>query len=185
MKATTLQKRIESELTLKDGKTIAKKYADVLDMLIFNKTYRPYYYSGTGRFTSCAGVDYISTALKMLGVDFETGNDAPRGGHSGYFVRLTKKGIEQTKEWRSERLFELKKQNEMLEKAAAEAKQIHDEKIQQIKDKIKADPQLSNFISRKRFEGEKDRTIAWKLTSETRVPNLYGYSVKEILNAIL
>ena len=184
MKAITLQKRIESKLTLKDGKTIAKCYSDVIDFIVYKRISHPYYYSGAGRFAKCAGVDYISTALKLIGVDFETGNDSPRGGHLGYFVRLTKKGVEQTKEFRE---VWLKKVHE-IKLADAENDRIETEKINlrisEIKELISNNERISDFINRKRNQGDKDRTIAWKLTSENRTPNLYGYSVNEILNAI-
>ena len=184
MKANTLQKRIESKLTLRDGKTIAKCYENVIDFIVYNRISHPYYYSGSGRFSKCAGVDYISTALKLIGVNFETGNDAPRGGHLGYFVKLTKKGVEQTKEFRE---VWLKKVHE-IKSADAEMCRIDAERINlrisEIKELISNNERLSDFINRKRNQGDKYRTIAWKLTSETRTPNLYGYSVNEILNAI-
>ena len=35
----------------------------------------------------------------ILGIDYETGNDAPRGGMNGYFVKLTEKGKRQVKDF--------------------------------------------------------------------------------------
>lgn len=184
MKAETLQKLIDSKLTLKDGKTIAKNYREVINFIVYNKTSRPYYYSGKGRFSTCAGVDYIGTALRILGIDFETANDAPRGGHSGYFVRLTKKGIRQTKSFRDEKLqlyAEIYKVNE--------AKKIEIENLaltrrNEIVSLILGDMRFSDFINRKISEGNSNRTIAWKLSSGLRVPNLAGYSISEILTVI-
>lgn len=184
MKASTLQKRIESKLTLKDGKTIAKCYSEVVDFIVYNKKSHPYYYSGSGRFCKCAGVDYISTALRFLGIDYETGNDAPRGGYSGYFVKLTKKGIEQTKEFRKEKLASYKEFEQAQEAQALAEKQNFDLRVSEISKLISEDLDLQSFISRKRAEGNKDRKIAWKLTSETRKPNLHGYSISEIISAL-
>ena len=184
MKKETLQKLIYSKLTLKDGKTIAKIHSDVIDLIVFNQTYKPYHYSGSGRNISKAGVDKASAGLRIIGVDFETGNDSPCGGHSGYFVRLTKNGIKQTKDYRDSQLA-LYKENDRLQQI--KNKEITLEKSNkkaELMSLIKSDFRFYDFIHRKRYEGNNDRKIAWKLTSETRVPNLYGYSIKEIIDTI-
>ena len=177
MKAETLQKLIEKHLTLKDGKTIAKNYSEVVDFIVNNKTHRPYYYSGSGRFAKCAGVDYISVALKLMGIDYETGNDAPRGGHAGYFVRLTKKGIAQTKPFRDAKLQEIEAKKNVANVCALI-------RINEIKALISKDIRFNDFITKKRIEGNSNRTIAWKLGSKSRVPNLNGYSISEILTVL-
>ena len=48
--------------------------------------------SGSGRFTS--NLDYTSDVvelLSLLGVKFEQGNDSPRGGKTGNFVKINTK----------------------------------------------------------------------------------------------
>ena len=185
MKAETLQKRIESRLTLKNGKTIAKVYDGVTDFIIYNRTSHPYYYSGSGRFVRCAGVDRISAALKLIGVDFEIGNDAPRGGHSGHFIKLSKKGLAQTKDFREKALKVEAERALKVEAEKAEQKKVFDEKVADIKLRVSNDIRLQAFIARKKAEGEKIRTTAWKLTSCSRTPNLSDFSISQIMGAIL
>ena len=185
MKAETLQKRIESKLTLKDGKTVASRYSEVIDLVVYKSVARPYYYSGLGRFAKRAGVDHISPALKLLGIDFETGNDAPRGGHSGYFITLSKKGLAQTKDFREKALKVEAERALKVEAEKAEQKKVFDEKVADIKLRVSNDIRLQAFIARKKAEGEKIRTTAWKLTSCSRTPNLSDFSISQIMGAIL
>ena len=41
------------------------------------------------------------SGLTMIGIDFITGNDAPRGGKEGYYIMLTHKGQIQVREYAS------------------------------------------------------------------------------------
>lgn len=41
----------------------------------------------------------LEWGLHALGIDYETGNDAPRGGKNGYFVKLTAKGRRQVRDY--------------------------------------------------------------------------------------
>ena len=98
MKKETLQARIEKNLYTKGGK-LAKKYELVIDLL--NHPYRvmrPIYWGYKGR-TLHDGSANLEWGLHALGIDYETGNDAPRGGKNGYFVKLTAKGRRQVKEY--------------------------------------------------------------------------------------
>lgn len=65
-----------------------------------------------------------------------------------------------------------------------EDERIYNLQVEACKEKIEASEILQNFIKTKREKGEKDRTIAWKLSSKTRKPNLSEYSVKVIYNTI-
>lgn len=53
------------------------------------------YYTGSGRFSKSARSN-PEKYLAIWGVDHESGNDAPRGGVSGDYVKLTSKGKRQT-----------------------------------------------------------------------------------------
>lgn len=91
MKKGTLQARIEKHLFTKSGK-LARKYEEVIELLNNpDKIMRPIYWrrKGDSLHDSHENLEY---GLLILGVDYETGNDAPRGGLNGYFVRLTAKG---------------------------------------------------------------------------------------------
>lgn len=49
------------------------------------------YYTGSGRFTSSySAQSTVIAILKAQGYKFETGNDAPRGGVSGEFVKVSR-----------------------------------------------------------------------------------------------
>lgn len=100
MKAETLQKRIEKNLFTKAGK-LAVKYEEVMELLRNPcQTIHPIHWRVSGRHVYITGNNYnLENGLKLLGIDYETGNDAPRGGMNGYYVRLTAKGKRQVEEF--------------------------------------------------------------------------------------
>lgn len=65
-----------------------------------------------------------------------------------------------------------------------EEEHIYNLQVEACKKEINASERLQKFIKEKREKGEKDRTIAWKLSSSTRKPNLSNFSVKVIYNTI-
>lgn len=97
MKASTLQNRLDKRYT---GSKATKAYQMVSDMINqTNKTYavrgaiiRPCYASGSGRFTS--NQDHTSAVvniLNLLGIKYQSGNDAPKGGLTGNFIKILTK----------------------------------------------------------------------------------------------
>jgi hypothetical protein len=55
------------------------------------------YYQGGGRYTKAIDqTPYVLTALKKMGIEAISGNDAPRGGIGGNYVKLTAKGMKAT-----------------------------------------------------------------------------------------
>lgn len=44
--------------------------------------------------------DEVTALLKLLKIDYTLGNDAPRGGATGNYIKLSTKGMRQTKEYR-------------------------------------------------------------------------------------
>ena len=123
MKANTLADRITAKLTTKDGE-IAKKYADV-EKVLMGYRYHGRSYSGSGRYVHTTDGKHYSTieGLRLIGVDFVTGNDAKFGGKSGDFVELSPKGKRQVAEWAKMRKAEIaeaeaKKQADLAAKKA-------------------------------------------------------------------
>lgn len=58
-----------------------------------NKIYTGYY-SGSGRFTSaCSAITNIIQILNAQGYKFEKGNDAPKGGITGEYLKVSKTAI--------------------------------------------------------------------------------------------
>lgn len=99
MKASTLKDRINKYLTTAKG-AIAKKFQNV-EKVLLGERHHGKHYSGSGHFISVANGTHFSTieGLRLIGVDFTTGNDAPRGGATGDYVELTAKGKRQVAEW--------------------------------------------------------------------------------------
>lgn len=98
MKKETLQKRIEKRLYTKSGH-LACKYEEVMDLLLHPEwVRRPVLWVDKGRTLRDHHAN-IEEGLRLLGIDFETGNDAPRGGKEGYFIKLTAKGKRQVKDF--------------------------------------------------------------------------------------
>lgn len=91
MKASTLKNRLEKRFT---GSKSSIAYKNVMK-IITDKSYtfiRPCYTSGKGRFTT--NMDYTSDIcglLDLLGVKYESGNDSPRGGKTGNFIKIITK----------------------------------------------------------------------------------------------
>lgn len=98
MQATTLKNRLAKRYT---GSKTAIAYKVLTDLTEgTNKTYmiedgkiiRPVYVSGSKRFASNQDHTYaISNLLDLLGVKFESGNDAPRGGLTGNYIKILTK----------------------------------------------------------------------------------------------
>ena len=96
MKTTTIEKKL-NKFT---GSKSAKSYQIVKDLINnTNKTYMVYgnlirtcHTSGKGRFTS--NLDYTKDTenlLSFLGIKFISGNDAPKGGLTGNFIKIITK----------------------------------------------------------------------------------------------
>lgn len=113
MKAITLKNRIAKSNNANGTTPNNDNYRLALAVLIGGKEHTSYY-SGSGKWTSikerCPEI-----YLRAWGIDFEAGNDAPKGGKIGNYITLSKKGLTQTKAYRQE----LK---EAAEKVASEKK---------------------------------------------------------------
>lgn len=102
MKKETLEKRISANLLTKTG-TIKVKYQPVI-YLLKNPTLilRPTHWRSLRGFKHMSVSDRsldIKEGLMLLKIDFEEGNDAPRGGISGNYIKLTKKGQQQVRDY--------------------------------------------------------------------------------------
>lgn len=123
MKAETLQKRINAKLTTTNGVLQCKFY--MLETLLINGKFYGKHYRGSGRFITLSDCGYYNAikALELLGIDYTTGNDAPRGGKTGDFVELTPKGKRQVAEWVKIRIAENNEKTKIeLAKRATEQK---------------------------------------------------------------
>lgn len=96
MKVVTIQKRFSK--VSKDLRGIAREVAEQLAGIKSRKWYfkgsiiRPCWTSGSGRFTT--NLDHsqsICAVLDLLKIKYETGNDAPRGGATGKYIKILTK----------------------------------------------------------------------------------------------
>ena len=97
MKTKTLNSRLEKRYT---GSKSAKAYQIVKDLIdgtgksymVVGNIIRPCHTSGSGRFTT--NLDYTNDTaaiLRLIGVKFESGNDSPRGGKTGNYIKILTK----------------------------------------------------------------------------------------------
>ena len=73
---------------------------------------------------------------------------------------------------------------EKAQEIKREDERIYNLQVEACKKEIEANEIIKKFIKGKREKGEKDRTIAWKLSSTSRKPNLSNFSIKVILNSM-
>lgn len=90
MKATTILKRLEKLASEKRVNKTSSSYKLVVSACqTGNAVIRPCWTSGTGRY--CSNLDYTADTrrlLDVLRVGYEFGNDAPRGGLTGNFIKI-------------------------------------------------------------------------------------------------
>jgi len=90
MKKETLNTRLEKIENLSRGSKayqIVKSIINDRDLMV-----RPCHSSGTGRF--CTNLDYTEGVINLLdkiGVKYIAGNDSPRGGKPGNFIKIITK----------------------------------------------------------------------------------------------
>lgn len=92
----TLENKIQENLTTKKG-TIKAKYESVIFLILNPKSkIHPVSSRYSGGYVNVSDrTDDLIEGLKLLGIDYEQGNDAPRGGRDGNFIQLTTKGRRQ------------------------------------------------------------------------------------------
>lgn len=91
-KATTLAKRIEKLVASKELSKNSLVYS-WLNSLKSNEVLRPVFTQGsTWKHSSLVDKSFeLESALRKLSINFTVGNDAPRGGKTGYFVKINTK----------------------------------------------------------------------------------------------
>lgn len=102
MKRETIEKRIGENLMTKKGE-LMKKYGEPLWWLKYSgNRHHPCRWHKSGRhFNLEDKTKDFTDMLKALGIDYTTGNDAPRGGAEGFYIELTAKGKRQVKEFQA------------------------------------------------------------------------------------
>lgn len=98
MKAKTIIKRIDANFLTQKG-ALKARYAGAVDFVLSGRTVlHGKRWSSRGQSLSTNANDRLWELLDLLGVDYVTGNDAPRGGVEGDYIKLTDKGQKQVAE---------------------------------------------------------------------------------------
>lgn len=85
-----LQKADKNNLvTKKDGSLKQRAIKAISDYRNRDNKFYTTYTSGTGRFTTNLTNDSIYWIVKLLEYKFEEGNDSPRGGKTGDFIKVS------------------------------------------------------------------------------------------------
>ncbi len=94
MKTTTFENRINALVSEKRINRNTTAYKAIVAAMNNNGLIRPVECTGHGRYIK--NVDHSSTItmyLNILGIKFETGNDAPRGGATGNWIQINKRQL--------------------------------------------------------------------------------------------
>jgi hypothetical protein len=94
MKILTLKNRLSKRYK---GSKTSKAYQVIVDLvegtnttyMVWGNIIRPCHVSGSGRYTK--NMDYtedVTALLDLLGVKYQSGNDAPKGGKPGNFILI-------------------------------------------------------------------------------------------------
>jgi len=89
---TTTKKSAEKRLAKLNVSKTSIAYNNVLKVINGEKTIRPVYTSGTGRFTS--NQDHTQSTWELLtsiGIEVKLSNDSPRGGLTGNLITILTK----------------------------------------------------------------------------------------------
>lgn len=105
LKTTTMialkNKNFRAEI-LKKGGSIKSIYKDVIDRTILGTKIYPKRWTGSGRHIRLVDHwSYCTNLIKGLGYTYQVGNDAPRGGVEGNYIKITKKALNAIKEFRN------------------------------------------------------------------------------------
>lgn len=96
MKITTANARL-AKLNLNKNTNAYRIVSDIINgtnnsYRIQNGLIRPCYTSGSGRYSQNAGsVKEVTEILDALKIKYITGNDSPRGGHTGNWIKIATK----------------------------------------------------------------------------------------------
>jgi hypothetical protein len=94
-KSTSLEKRIQKLVSEKKLSKSSIVYGWLNDILKGTKSFRPVYTQGRSwKHSSLIDKRFeFQNILNQLGIEYIEGNDAPRGGKTGAFIKITTKVI--------------------------------------------------------------------------------------------
>lgn len=141
-----MQKRLEKLVSEKIAKKGTSAYTLISEICDLEKdTIRPVWTSGKGRF--CKNIDYtwqVCDLLDKMRVKYEVGNDAPRGGKCGIFIKILNFEKDNEKLAERERQAEAKRIAE--KEAQIKAMQEFKEECEQFKAYCKKNPERVDYM---------------------------------------
>lgn len=134
MKAETLKKRINENLTTKNG-SLKKRFSMIYDFIEKGgKYYGKKWRKNGGRWSLDDSTHHnLFMALLKIEIDFIKGNDSPKGGKEGDYIELTAKGKRQTAELRKELRQQRQEREERQRQEREEAQRREAEAVERYK----------------------------------------------------
>lgn len=85
-----MKKELLKQMLIMAGLSFKSVGAKELLLIIdYSTTLRPVSHTGSGRYSRIRDVSTnVIEVLNKLKIDYYTGNDAPRGGKTGFFIKL-------------------------------------------------------------------------------------------------
>lgn len=84
-------------VTKKDG-TLKQRTIEAIDLLVKDTIIHPSFYTGSGRYIRLVSYEHeITTLLNMLGYKYKKGNNAPKGGKQGDYIKISKTALKTIK----------------------------------------------------------------------------------------
>ena len=88
-----LKKDKENIVTTTNGK-LKKRVIEAIEFKVNATLIHPQQYEGTGRYIRLVSYVYeIESILNLLGLKFKVGNDAPKNGKNGYYIKISKTAL--------------------------------------------------------------------------------------------
>ena len=147
------------------------KNADYAMAIWVLKGHREYtnYSTGSGKWSG-SNDRFPERYLKDWGIDFQTGNDAPRGGKAGNYIELSKKGMLQTKVYRAEVALQLAKEKAERLEALANVEAKKEISRQEIIKNIKENSRMFENCKKELAElKEKGNKAQWQILANSLV----------------
>lgn len=115
MKAEEFQAKLDALRTKSGSYPNNQRFSYFMSLI--HRNYQCHYrsYAGRGKYTHYTEYN-PSCYLNAVGLTYECGNDAPRGGKTGDFIMLTPESNEEIKDWREEQIRILEEVKKVVKK---------------------------------------------------------------------
>jgi len=95
---TKLAKADKRNLVTKIDGTLKSRVIEAVNVCVFNRIIYPVFYTGKGNYVNkVTYFNELTTVLNLLNLKYEIGNDAPRGGANGEFIKISQIALSKLK----------------------------------------------------------------------------------------